>query len=58
MVLGLATLLAFIDAGPTYLGHITAGHPSTWARTLEITLTLWLSLGILALPVLWLAGSL
>jgi signal transduction histidine kinase len=58
VVLGLATLLALIDAGPTYLGHSTAGYPITWIRTLEITLTLWLSLGLLALPVLWLAGSL
>jgi signal transduction histidine kinase len=53
-----ATVLALIDAGPTYLGHITEGHPRTWTETLKITLALWMSLGLVALPVFWLAGPL
>jgi two-component system, LytTR family, sensor kinase len=56
VVLGLATLFSFFDAGPTYLGHTVSGRPITWTRTLLYTLSLWLTLGALVGPVLWFAG--
>ena len=54
-VTGLVVMLSLVDSAQTYIGLVLQGRPASLERALLIGSSLWLPLGVLVWPTLWLA---